>query len=94
MNTEEAIALLDAELSRFRSCPYADLVRLMSDPLLDIERTGASGAKYQIVIQAFWDNRPDGNVRVLASIDDRGWRGFVPLNRDFIKAPDESFVGE
>lgn len=50
--------------------------------------------KYQVEIQVFWDDRQGGNVRVAGSIDDGAWRAFVPLTRDFIKAPDGSFVGE
>lgn len=49
-------------------------------------------AKFEI--QVFWDDRLGGNVRVLGSIDNGGWRAFVPVNRDFIKAPDGSFVGD
>jgi hypothetical protein len=49
---------------------------------------------YQIEIEVFWDNQRGGNVRVMGSIDDGGWRAFMPLTRDFIKAPDGSFVSE
>ena len=38
--------------------------------------------------------RPGGNVRVIGSIDDGGWRAFVPLSDSFIKAADGRFVGE
>ena len=31
---------------------------------------------------------------MMASIDDRGWRAFVPLTSDFIVRPDGTFVGE
>jgi hypothetical protein len=94
MNNEEAIALLEQELARFRGESYEKLVSLMSAGALHFERTRPSGEKYQVEIQVFWDGRHDGNVRVVGSIDDGGWRAFVPLNRDFIKAPDGSFVGE
>lgn len=42
-------------------------------------------------VQAFWDDEPDGAIRVMASIDDGGWRAFVPLTEDFILAPDGTF---
>ena len=53
-----------------------------------------SGTWYQGGIQVFWDDKPDGAIRVMASIDDGGWRAFVPLTDDFILAPDGTFVGE
>ena len=94
MNNEEATELLDRELARLRSEPYELLVSRIDNSPHRLEPTGADGTSYQIVIRVFWDDRPGGNVRVIGSIDDGGWRAFVPLNRDFIKAPDGSFVGE
>jgi hypothetical protein len=55
---------------------------------------GVSGTRYQVEITAFWDSGKPGNLRVLAAIDDGGWRAFKPLSTDFIMAPDGSFVGE
>jgi hypothetical protein len=94
MKNEEAFALLDLELAKFRDESYAVLVTHMSGDSVDYERTAPSGTKYQVEIQFFWDNRTGGNVRVRGAIDDGGWRAFMPLIRDFIKAPDGSFVGE
>lgn len=94
MKNEEAFAVLDLELAKFRDEPYAALVTRMSDGSVDYELTAPSGRKYQVEVQVFWDNRPGGNVRVRGAIDDGGWRAFMPLSRDFIKAPDGSFVGE
>jgi hypothetical protein len=47
-----------------------------------------------VTVQAFWDNRPNGNVRILGCADDGGLRAFVPLSDSFIVAPDGTFVGE
>jgi hypothetical protein len=94
MNNEEAISLLDQELAAFRRESYEKLVRLMSVGSLDFELAGPSGVKCQVEIQVVWDDRRGGNVRVIGSIDDGGFRALKPLNRDFIKAPDGSFVGE
>jgi hypothetical protein len=52
------------------------------------------GGKYQIELQAFWDDQPDGNIRVLGSIDDGGMQSIFPLSSDFIVSPDGQFVGE
>jgi hypothetical protein len=94
MNNDEAIQLLERELATFRDTPYAELVRRIEGGLLDYERSAASGTKYQVEIQFFWDNQPGGNVRVVGLIDDGGWRAFLPLSRSFIKSADDSFVGE
>ena len=94
MNRDEAIAMLERELAVFRGESYETLVTGMPAGAITFERVGRSGARYQIEIQIFWDGQPHGDVRVLGSIDDGGRRAFVPLNREFIKAPDGSFVGE
>ena len=94
MNDEEAISLLNHELANFRSEAYADLARRIPERSLEFERSAGSGAKYQIEIQFLWDDRPGGNIRVMGSIDDGGWRAFLPLSRSFIKSADGSFVGE
>jgi hypothetical protein len=94
MNNEEAIGLLEQELSTFRNQPYDALVGRMSEGTVAYERVGPSGATYQVEIEVIWDHQRGGNVLVMGSIDDGGWRAFVPLSRSFIKAPDGSFVGE
>ena len=58
------------------------------------ERTGSSGKWYQIKIQAFWDGKPGGDIRVVGSVDDGGWRTFCPFTESFIKSPSNEFVGE
>jgi len=94
MSNEESAALLEQELAKFRDESYADLVRRMEAGSLHIDVTGATGRNYQVQIDFFWDDRPGGNLRVAGAVDDSGWRALVPLCRDFIKAPDGSFVGE
>ena len=54
----------------------------------------ASGTRYQLEIQFFWDDKTDGNVRVLGSIDDGGIRAFLPATDSFILTPEGRFVGE
>jgi hypothetical protein len=93
MDNDEAVVLLEAELAPFREESYDQLLGRMSAEGLAFERVAPSGAKYQVDIQVFWDDRRNGNIRVRGSIDDGGWRAFIPLCRDFIKAPDGSFVG-
>ncbi len=97
MRNEEAIEVLGLELAKFRDEPYASLVARMSEDgedCVDYEVTAPTGKKYQVQVQVFWDGSPGGNVRVMGAIDDGWWRAFMPLCRDFIKAPDGSFIGE
>lgn len=60
------------------------------------QRSGPSGAEYQIEVEAFWDSpgKP-GLLRVLGSIDDGTLRqSFRPLSEGFIIAADSTLVGE
>jgi hypothetical protein len=89
----EAKEILAAHLARYRGLTYAELVRRLKT--VDTEEiTGPSGTVYQLEVQFFWDNRPNGNVRVIGAIDDGGISWLVPLSGDFIMAPDGSFVDE
>ena len=94
MDRAEALAIVEAELAALREAPYRELVERFVGKQEVFERVGASGTSYQLELQAFWDDKRLGNLRVIASIDDGGWRAFAPLSVDFIRAPDESFVGE
>lgn len=93
MNKAEAKEILEKELSVYRSRPCSDLVNLLGQPIHTEVRSG-SGITYQLEIQVFWDGQPGGNLRVLGSVDDGGWRAFLPLTDSFIVRPDGSFVGE
>ena len=45
-------------------------------------------------ILAFWDDKPNGVLRVRAALDDGGIRAYVPMIEDFLITPDGRFVGE
>lgn len=94
MNTDEALQILERELASYRDQPYAELARRIESGPVAREYQGPSGASYQMEFDCDWDDRPGGNIRVMASIDDGGWRAFVPITRSFIKSADGSFVGE
>ena len=93
MDKKEAHQILAKHLQDFRGKSYADLKRLLTEQDT-IEVTAPSGNSYQIEIQAVWDDRPDGNLRIIGNIDDGGLRALVPLSDDFIISPDGRFVGE
>ena len=90
----EALQILRSYLEPYRNRKYADLAALVGQEPVTRDVTAASGARYQLEIQAIWDDGPGGDVRVIGSVDDGGWRSFAPLGDDFIMAPDGSFVGE
>jgi hypothetical protein len=72
---------------------YRELAALVGETS-PFEARGPSGIWYQGSIDVFWDGEPHGDVLVIGSIDDGGWRAFVPLTESFIMASDGSFVGE
>ena len=93
MNNEEARSILRKHLENYRKRTYGDLVQLIDEPQTAEIRT-ANGITYQLEIEVFWDAAPNGDIRVLGSIDDGGLRAFAPLNEGFILAPNGQFVGE
>ena len=93
MNKEKARAVLSEALRPYRAKSYAELRDLIGQ--IDVyEIENSNGPDFQIEIQVFWDDKPDGNICVSGGIDDGGWSAFSPLGEDFILAPDGSFVGE
>jgi hypothetical protein len=95
MNNAEATSILEERLDQLRKCSYAELKQMVEARSCKTEDAiSEAGNNYQIEIQAFWDGKPGGPIRVRGCIDDGGWRAFLPLTSDFIMAPDGSFVGE
>ena len=96
MNKAEARGILAREILHFRAMSYSDLQKLKGSPHV-VQRLGASGVSYTIEIEVFWDspNEPDGDLRVIASIDDGRFLSVLsPLSSDFIMDPDDKFIGE
>jgi hypothetical protein len=93
MDTAEARRILAECLARYRALSYAQLVAKIDH--VECEQIGEPGRKFwQMEFQVVWDSQPNGDVRVLGSIDDGGWRAFTPLTDDFVKASNGEFVGE
>ena len=70
MNKAEAKAILDAELDRFRTMPYLELVGTIGGEVFTPVRVGPSGEKYQLEIETFWENQSKKRVRVVGSADE------------------------
>lgn len=94
MDKREARQIIIRELEPFRKKTFSDLIKMVDTEPSTGAVTNENGVHYQIEIQAFWDDKPNGNIRVLGSIDDGGIRAFFPLTESFIKTPSEEFVGE
>jgi len=77
---------LDEYLSRYKSRPFAELLELLEEGHR-FEITAPSGKEYQIEIQAFWNTNPDGDLRVIGSIDDGRWRAYFPLTDGLVVSP-------
>ena len=93
MDTDEARSVLTEHLASYRALTYPELAGRV-DTVETAEHRAPSGVEYQLEVQFFWDSKPNRDVRVIALVDDGGWRAFVPLSDDFILAPDGTFVGE
>ena len=93
MNKEEARALAAVELEKYRKKSYRELVKLIDEPE-NREVVGSSGIKYQLEINALWDDKPNGVLRVMSAIGDDGITAYVPLCDDFLIAPNGKFVDE
>lgn len=87
MNTVEAAEVLNQQLARFSN--YAEVVPLVESRHVELlEMTAASGVKYQMEIQFFWDDSSKRVVRVFGSIDDGGLRAFMPLTQSLLISPE------
>jgi hypothetical protein len=95
MNKAEAASILSECLASYRSRSWAEMAAWVIEDRVDtIEVVAASGTKYQLAVQFFWDAKPNWAVRVSGSIDDGGMRAFFPMADDFILGSDGRFVGE
>jgi hypothetical protein len=93
MDTVAAQKVLDKWVAKLRTVPYRELAARVDTATTD-EIPRDDERSWQVEVQVFWDDEPNGNVRVMVSIDDGGLRAFVPMTSDFIKAPSGEFIGE
>jgi hypothetical protein len=76
MDIGEANKVLDGHVGKLRAHPYSELKRLVERRIIQApEIQGPSGGR----VQAFWDDQPQGNVRIMVSIDDGGKADCVRL---------------
>lgn len=91
----EADEVFAEQVARWRVTSWRDLQKDLDDAVA-YEITGSDGVGYQFEVLALWDDpRVRTNLRVLFTGDDgRGWRMSGMRYASFVKAPDDSFVGE
>ena len=94
MDKQEAKKIIAQELKTFRDKPYHELIQMIDAEPIVYEVSGSQGATYQTEIQAFWDDKPNKDIRIIGAIDDCGWRVYSPLCDGFIKNPEGEFIGE
>jgi len=85
--------VLDEWVAKLRAVPYGELAARVDSVTTD-EVVRDRERSWHVEIQFLWDDEPDGNVRVVLSVDDGGLQDFVPLTETFIKSPSGEFVGE
>lgn len=78
MHNREAKRLLRQVLDDYCHQSYSDLAARVGTVTYKTV-TGESGIEYQLEVQSFWNGKPDHNIIIVASIDDGGWRVFMPL---------------
>jgi hypothetical protein len=81
-------------LARCRAKSCSELVQELLGKQGTYEVKSSTGVKYQVEIQAFWDDKPNDILRVMGAIDDGGIRAYVPMSEDFVIAPAGEFIGE
>ena len=91
MNNAEAQSILSRELRAFATRAYDELVRSISRPEVKNIST-ESGVSYQIELNVFWDSEPKKDLRIIGSIDDGGWRAFLPITESLIMKPDGTLM--
>ena len=91
MNEQVAYGLIDTELRRLQQLSYSELAALIGRVEAK-EVVAEDGNTYQLEIQAFWDGKKGGDVRLIVAADDGGWRAFKPLTGDFHMRPDGSLI--
>ena len=84
MNKAEAKSILHSELDQFRTMSHEELTGMIGGKPYTSERTGDSGATYQIEIETFWEDQSRKKVRVVGSADESPHKPFfwkIPMLR-------------
>jgi hypothetical protein len=94
MNKDAYLALLAPILDDFRTHDYPFWIPYLNGEPIVLEIISPDGTECCVEVNAFWDDQPDGDIRVSFSIDDGGWNAIVPVTDSFIIASDGTSVSE
>lgn len=94
MDKNAYLDLLAPIVADYRTRGYAFWLPYVTGDVIVLDATAPDGTKCCVEINAMWDDKPNGNIRVIAAIDDGGWRAISPVSDSFIIAADDTFVGE
>lgn len=83
MNKKVANEIFEEKLIFLKQFNYEYLCKYLTETKYETI-IGTDGKEYQMQIQAFWDDKPNEVLRMWISIDDGGWRAFIPMNRCFL----------
>lgn len=86
MDRNEANAIIHNYLDDLEATGYAALIRRVKEDQA-FERLSNTGATYQLEVSILWDDKPNGAIRILVSIDDGGLRAFLPLTASRLVEP-------
>jgi hypothetical protein len=92
MDNSEAIEILSEELDKYREKPYSELKALATGQTIGKEVRTYNDADYNFEVVIDWVDQPDGNIKVLAFIEDGEMRSFIPLSKQFIKSPEDTIL--
>lgn len=92
MDREEAKTLLANQLRELQKLSYAEFRSWVIEKKIETPVTkGPSGTEYQMEIQAMWDGKRGGDIRVFVSIDDGGFvSSLLPLCDSFVVSTDRT----
>ncbi len=89
MDNSEAIEILENELDLYRPKSYSELKSMISSKPIGKEVRTYNDADYNIEVVVNWDEKPEGDIKVLAYVEDGEMRSFIPITKSFIKSPDD-----
>lgn len=93
MDAQEARTVLTEQLFPYRGEGYKALQRLLAEADI-FEIQGPSGAAYRIQVEAVWDDRPGGNLRIFGLLEDGENLGaFAPVTDEFTIASTGAIIG-
>ncbi len=92
MDNSEAIEILSEELDKYREKPYSELKTLATGQTMGKEVRTYNDADYNVEVVVDWVDQPDGNIKVLAFVEDGEMRSFIPLSKQFIKTPEDTVL--